>query len=67
MGEILQRLHDESRLVEPGSTVGTIGDVGLQGSNPEAHLVIEEEVDLVWKQVPVIHGISEVAYGAAVR
>ena len=49
MGEIFQRVHDESCLVELGSAVGTIANVGLQGSNPEAHLVIEEEIDLVWK------------------
>jgi hypothetical protein len=55
MGEIFQRVHDELRFVELGSTVRTIANMGLQGSNPEAHLVIEEEIDLVWKQVPVIH------------
>jgi hypothetical protein len=38
--------------------------VGPQGVNPEAHLVVEEQVDFVWKQVPVIHGVSEAAYGA---
>jgi hypothetical protein len=37
--------------------------MGLQGLNPEAHLVIEEEIDLVWKQVPVIHGVSDRDYG----
>jgi hypothetical protein len=29
--------------------------MGLQGGDPEAHLVINEQVDFVWKQVPMIH------------
>ena len=36
-------------LVDLRPAVGTIANMGLQGGNPEAHLVIEEEVDLVWK------------------
>jgi hypothetical protein len=50
MREILQRIQDESRLVYLRSAVGAIANVGLQGCNPEAHLVaVEEQVDLVWK------------------
>jgi hypothetical protein len=29
--------------------MSTVADVSFQGCNPEAHLVVEEEVDLVWK------------------
>ena len=49
VGEVFQRVHDEPRLVELGAAVGAIANMGLQGCNPEAHLVIEEEIDLVWK------------------
>jgi hypothetical protein len=64
MGEIFQRVDDEARVLDPHAAIGTIANMGLQGLNPEAHLVIEEEIDLVWKQVPVIHGVSEKDYGA---
>ena len=46
--------------------VGTITNVGLQGCNPEAHLVIEEEVDLVWKKVPMVHWVSGGLYGGGI-
>jgi len=59
MRKILERIDDEPSLIHPGSAVGAALNMGLQGCNPEAHLVIEEQVDLVWKQVPVIHGVSE--------
>jgi len=49
MRSILQRLSDETSFVELRTAVGAIAKMGLQGSNPEAHLVIEEEIDLVWK------------------
>jgi hypothetical protein len=60
--EVFQRVHDEPGFIDPGATLRTITNVGLQGRNPEAHLVIEEKIDLVWKQVPMVHGISEGAY-----
>ena len=49
MGDVFQGVHNQLCLVDLGSALGTIANVGLQGCNPEAHLVIEEEVDLVWK------------------
>ena len=55
MRSILQRLRDGTSFVELRTAVGAIAKMGLQGSNPEAHLVIEEEIDLVWKQVSMIH------------
>jgi hypothetical protein len=64
MREILQSVDDEPRLFDLEAAVLTITNVGLQGLDPEAHLVIEEKIDLVWKQVPVIHWFSEVLYGA---
>jgi hypothetical protein len=57
--KVFQLGDDHSRLVDPGAAVHTITNVSLQGVGPEAHLVIvEEEIDLVWKKVPVIHGSS---------
>jgi len=67
MRKILERLNDEPSVVHLGSAVGAALNMGLQGCNPEAHLVIEEKIDLVWKQVPVIHGVSEGAYGGLLR
>jgi hypothetical protein len=29
--------------------------MGAKGGNAKAHLVIEEEIDLVGKQVPMVH------------
>jgi hypothetical protein len=51
--EVFQDSHEPTRLFDLRSALGTIADMGLQGCYPEAHLVIEEEVDLVWKQVPI--------------
>jgi len=55
--EVFQRVHDEPGFVDPGTTLHTITKVGLQGRNPEAHLVIEEKVDLVGEEVSVIHDV----------
>jgi len=63
MRKVLERINDEPSLLHPGSAVGAALNMSFQGCNPEAHLVIEEKIDLVWKQVPVIHGVSEGAYG----
>jgi hypothetical protein len=60
---ILQSIDDEPGLFDFEAAVFTIANVGLQGLDPEAHLVIEEKIDLVWKQVPVIHEFSESIYG----
>jgi hypothetical protein len=56
---MLHRVRDETGFLDPRATIGARTNVGLQGTYPEAHLVIEEEVDLVWKQVSVDHGVSE--------
>ena len=42
-------LPDEPRLFDFEAAVFAITNVGLQGLDPEAHLVIEEKIDLVWK------------------
>jgi hypothetical protein len=46
---VFQRFHEEPSFVDLCPAVGTFANMGLQGGNPEAHLVIEEEIDLVWK------------------
>jgi len=63
VGDVFQGVDDKTSLIDFGSTVIAITNMGLQGCHPEAHLVIEEEVDLVWKEVPVVHGVSEGQYG----
>jgi len=55
MRKILERVNDEASLLHLGSTVGAGLNMSSQGGNPKAHLVIEEEIDLVWKQVPMFH------------
>src|SRR6185437_7878976 len=57
----------EARLFDSGRALGARTNVGLQGTYPEAHLVIEEEVDLVWKQVSVDHGVSELTTAVGVH
>jgi len=67
MREVFQGLHDETGLVDLCAALRAIANVGLEGTYPKAHLVIEEEVNFVGKQVPVIHGVSEEAYGAGCK
>ncbi|HTE44446.1 MAG TPA: hypothetical protein VK636_04290 [Gemmatimonadaceae bacterium] len=55
MGDVFQGIEYEARFVDLRAAMRTIANMSLQGGNPEAHLVIEEEVDLVWKKMPVIH------------
>src|SRR6185437_13110232 len=64
VGHVLDGVDDRTGVFDLGATVAAITNVGLQGCDPEAHLVIEEEIDLVWKQVPVVHGVSGGTYGA---
>jgi hypothetical protein len=65
MGHVFQRIDDDACVLDFGAAVGAIANMGFQGLNPEAHLVVEEEIDLVRKQVPVIHGVTDEDYGAA--
>ena len=58
-----RRLHHSGEQSIRTPTVITITNVGFQGCYPEAHLVIEEEVDLVWKKVPMVHWVSGGLYG----
>jgi hypothetical protein len=64
MREVFQHAHHEAGFLDLCTAFRALADVGPQGIHPKAHLVIEEEVDLVWKQVPVIHEVSGKAYGA---
>jgi hypothetical protein len=50
-----QSPDDLSGLLDLRPALGTIANMGLQGGYPEAHLVINEQVNFVWKQVPMIH------------
>ena len=49
MRDVFQCIDDEPSLFDFEAAVFTIANVGLQGLDPEAHLVIEEKIDLVWK------------------
>jgi len=49
MRDVLQSIDDEPGLFDFEAAVFAITNVGLQGLDPEAHLVIEEKIDLVWK------------------
>jgi hypothetical protein len=42
MWDVFQCIEDEARLLDLFAAVSTIANMGLQGCNPEAHLVIEE-------------------------
>jgi len=53
--DVFQRIDDKAGLLDSSATFVTLLEVGLEGLNPEANLVVEQEVDLVWKKVPVIH------------
>jgi hypothetical protein len=59
----LQSVHGDACFVDEPAALRTLADVRPEGGHAKAHLVIEEEVDLVRKKVPVVHGVS----GASVR
>jgi len=54
--ELLDRIGDETGVLEPRQAIGTSPNVRLEGGNAKALLVIEEEVDLSREKVTVIHG-----------
>jgi hypothetical protein len=53
--ELLDRIGDETGVLEPRKAIGTRPNVRLEGGNAKALLVIEEEVDLSREKVTVIH------------
>jgi len=59
VGNSLQGVYGDAGFVDQRTASRALANMGSQGGHPEAHLVIEEEVDLVWKEVPVVHGVSE--------
>jgi hypothetical protein len=65
--DVFQGVDDEASLLDLRLAMGTIANMGFQGCNPEAHLVIEEEIDLVWKQVPMVHWVSGGLYGGVIE
>jgi hypothetical protein len=54
--ELLDRIGDETGVLEPRKAIGTRPNVRLEGCNAKTLLVIEEEVDLSREKVTVIHG-----------
>ena len=46
MGQLLDRVGHDARLLEAGQTVRAAPDVSLEGGNTKTLLVVEEEVDL---------------------
>ena len=63
MRDCLQGVYGDACFIDQRAASRAFADMGSKGGHPEAHLVIEEEVDLVWKEVPVVHGVS----GGSVR
>ena len=49
MRSLFHGAQDPARFLDLRAALGTIANMGLQGSDPEAHLVIYEEIDFVWK------------------
>jgi len=49
VGKVFQGIHDHARLVQTCATSLAILDVSSEWSNPKAHFLVEEQVDLVWK------------------
>ncbi|HEY4218855.1 MAG TPA: hypothetical protein VGM67_17060 [Gemmatimonadaceae bacterium] len=60
---VFQCIDHEAGVFHLPATLPTLAQMGLQGTYPEAHLVIEEEVDLVWEQVSMVHWVSGNTYG----
>ena len=58
MRHVFQQIDREPGLIESLAALDAITKVGLQGCYPKAHLVVDEEIDFVWKQMSVIHGVS---------
>ena len=55
VGQLLDRVGHDARLLEAGETVRAGTNVCLEGGNAKALLVVEEEVDLSREQVAMIH------------
>jgi hypothetical protein len=49
MRNSFQRRDDLACLLNLRPALGTIANMGLQGGDPKAHLVINEKVDFVWE------------------
>ncbi|HEX4469876.1 MAG TPA: hypothetical protein VH080_10085 [Gemmatimonadaceae bacterium] len=54
--ELFDGVSDEPGVLEASKALGARTNVRLEGGNTKTLLVIEEEVDLSWEQVTVIHG-----------
>jgi hypothetical protein len=61
--DVFQRVDHEASVFHLRSTFRALAQMGPQGIHPEAHLIIDEEVDLVWEQVSMVHWVSGNTYG----
>jgi hypothetical protein len=53
--QLLDGVGSNSSFLEASKTIGTGANVGLEGSNAETLLIIDEEVDLGREEVTMIH------------
>ena len=64
MREGFQRLGDEPGVLEPRSALRTLLDVRAKRDDAKSGLAIDQQIDLVWEQVSVLHIIYVPAYGS---
>jgi hypothetical protein len=63
MGDALEDVYRHLRILDASPALVALAQMGAERGDAKAHLVIEEEIDLVGKQVPMVHGVS----GDAIR
>ena len=63
VGERLEGVHDDPRVVEPRATLVAFGDMRTKRGDAESGLAVDQKVDLVGEQVSVIHDSSGPSYG----
>jgi hypothetical protein len=63
MGDRLEGVQRHPRILDASPAFVAFAQMGAKRGNAKAHLIIEEEVDLVGKQVPMVHEVS----GEAIR
>jgi hypothetical protein len=58
VGEALQRVHDETSVVETLPTVVALEEVRTKRGDAESGLAVDQQVDLVGEQVSMVHVAS---------
>jgi hypothetical protein len=58
---LLERIHDDERLIDLGAALATLSNMGTQRGDAEADVAVHEKIDFVGKQMAIYHIISSTA------